>query len=169
MFSTGARQFVGTNPPREARIYYVLNHKTDKVSLKVYDYAGKLVRELTAKGDPGLNVATWDMTRSALAAGGQPPAAAGTGGPGGEGGEGQPQGRGQGPGGRRGPPTGGGVPAGTYKVVLTVDGEEFVQGLRIEGEAAGRVPFFTEDEDEPGAEQEKEKQREERAGRRDDD
>ncbi|HKM53214.1 MAG TPA: PDZ domain-containing protein, partial [Isosphaeraceae bacterium] len=60
-FGTGSRNFVGQNPPRGAQIYYSLSQKAEKVGLKIVDAAGKTVRELQAKGDPGLHRVTWDL------------------------------------------------------------------------------------------------------------
>jgi photosystem II stability/assembly factor-like uncharacterized protein len=59
----------------------------------------------------------------------------------------QPQGRQGGGGfGRRsfGPP----APPGTYRVVLTVDGKEYTQNLRVEGEATAQGPIIAPDNDE---------------------
>jgi hypothetical protein len=40
------------------------------------------------------------------------------------------------------------VAPGTYLVVLTVDGTEYKQPLRVEGDAAVANPLVTEEEDE---------------------
>jgi photosystem II stability/assembly factor-like uncharacterized protein len=96
MYGTGARFFVGQNPPPGCNIYYSLGKKADKATLKVLDFAGKQVRELKAETAPGLHKAVWNLTRFAS----------------------------------------GIVPAGMYRVVLTVDGEEFSQGVRVEADPA---------------------------------
>src|SRR5581483_262493 len=43
----GAKKFHGQNPPRGVAIYYSLGKKAEKINLKVLDYAGKTVRDLT--------------------------------------------------------------------------------------------------------------------------
>ncbi len=40
------------------------------------------------------------------------------------------------------------MPAGAYRVVLTVDGKEIAQSFRVEGEAGTPARFLAEDEDE---------------------
>lgn len=57
------------------------------------------------------------------------------------------QGRQGGPGGRGGFGRGG-VAAGAYRVVLNVDGQEFSQSFRVEGEGVAAGPIFAGDEDE---------------------
>src|SRR6266550_6049473 len=52
-FGSGSRRFVGQNPPRGAQIYYVLGKKADKITLKIVDFTGKVVRELKAPGEAG--------------------------------------------------------------------------------------------------------------------
>jgi hypothetical protein len=61
----GSKKFAGQNPPDGAAVYYSLTQKADKVSLKVLDYAGKLVRELPVQTEPGLHRAQWNLTRPA--------------------------------------------------------------------------------------------------------
>jgi hypothetical protein len=162
MYGNGHRRYFGENPPNGAQIFYSINQKAEKASLKILDVEGKVVRELTAQTAPGLHVATWDLSRAGQrpanfgGGGGQRPAgatppqgAAGAGGATpppleGSGGEtptpAQPQqGRG-GSGGFGGGGFGGfggfarAVPAGLYRVVLTVDGKEYAQTLRIEND-----------------------------------
>jgi photosystem II stability/assembly factor-like uncharacterized protein len=138
---TSSRRFVGTNPPRGAQIYYLLGKAGQKVSLKVVDYTGEAVSNLQADTKPGLHRAVWNL--SVMGGGGR------RGGPGGGGGRGAapagpladvaPEiaavlaaaGGGFGRGGRGG---GGGAAAqpGMYRVVLTVDGKEYSQPLRVE-------------------------------------
>ena len=90
-------------------IYYSLTKKAEKVNLKVLDWAGKTVQELAVATDPGLHVSNWPLIRSTSRA----PAIGATG----------PQ---------RGFGGGAPVPPGTYRVVLTVDGQEFTQPLKVE-------------------------------------
>ena len=125
---TGRGQFDGQwlkevlRPESAARgpIYYSLGKKADKITLKVVDYAGQTVREMTTKSDPGLHKVMWDLRRPSArtiqnVVGGQadPEQAM-----------------------RRGLFTAD-VPAGQYRVVLTVDGKEFTQGLRIDADPTG--------------------------------
>jgi photosystem II stability/assembly factor-like uncharacterized protein len=127
MYGNGARHFQGQNPPNGAEIYYSLNKKAEKLTLKVLDYAGKTVAELDSKGkDLGLHRVAWNPGR----------------GPGRQGGG------------------GGRLPPATYRVVLTVDGEEFSQPLRVEddpnappdniAEGGDEKPWEDIEEDEDG-------------------
>jgi photosystem II stability/assembly factor-like uncharacterized protein len=142
------RRFVGQNPPPGAQLYYSLAKKADKVSLKVVDIEGKTVRELRASAEPGLHWVTWDLTQAGGGTGrggrggfGQPPAATEQP-PGSE--TDQPRGPG-GPGGFGGRP----VAPGTYKVVLTVDGKELTQTVRVEADpSVPRSPTGAEEDEE---------------------
>jgi hypothetical protein len=138
-YGSGNHQFVGQNPPSGAQIYYSLTKKAAKVQLKIVDYAGQTVRELPAKGEAGLHRITWDLVR-------------GGGGPG-RGGRGQNPQRGRGQ---------NAAPAGMYRVVLTVDGKEHTQGLRVEYDPLLKSTNII-------AEEEDEEAREKRGGRIDDD
>jgi photosystem II stability/assembly factor-like uncharacterized protein len=136
------RRFVGENPPYGAEIYYVLRRKADKIGLKVLDFEGKTVRELQASADAGLHRVVWDLARApAPGAGRRGPGSGGAGGGsagpggGGPGGPGAPPGR---RGGGRGPGAQA-VPPGMYRVVLTVDGQEQTQALRLEAESSPSV------------------------------
>jgi photosystem II stability/assembly factor-like uncharacterized protein len=160
------RRFVGENPLPGAHIYYSLPKKAEKVGLEVFDINGTAVGRLTGPTAAGLHQLTWDLSsgpsRQAANAGGRFGGQRGGGlRGGGQPGEGQPgagrRGGGQrgggeegaGPGtGPGGPPPGRGVPAGTYRLVLTVDGQTSTQTLTVEGDpgAPGRV-FAEEDED----------------------
>ena len=108
------------------------------MSLKVFDVAGQLVRELPVRSEVGLQRVNWNLGRAG---------AGSRGGGGGRGGAGGGRGGGGGggaPGGaggivddletlmRRGGLLGGAILPGTYRVVLNVDGKEHVQPLRIE-------------------------------------
>jgi photosystem II stability/assembly factor-like uncharacterized protein len=158
-FGGGSRRFVGQNPPPGAPLYYALTKKADKASLRILDYAGRLVRELPAKAEPGLHRADWDLARAELRPPAPPPeslerpgaararweerlhvaaAAAGPGllalvPP-----------RPAGPGGRPRPSL---VPPGMYRVVLTVDGEEHSQGLRLEADPNAPPAVIAADEE----------------------
>jgi photosystem II stability/assembly factor-like uncharacterized protein len=152
------RRFVGRNPDPGTAIYYSLAKKPEKVSLKVVDIDGKTVRELAVSGDPGLHRVVWDLSTSA--------AGGGRGGRGGGGG-----GRGAGGGGAGGekpttPPAGEGteqseqptgrggfgglfaarqVNPGTYRLVLTVDGKEMSQTVRVEADPTIRTNVMAEE------------------------
>jgi hypothetical protein len=145
------RRFVGSNPPSGAQIYFILNKPAEKVALKVLDVEGRTLRELRpvstqeggASNGTGLNRAVWDLTRTPERQAGQP--GAGPGGPGGGGFRGF--------GGFGGTP----VPPGTYRVVLTVDGKEYSQAIRVEADPT--VPpsdVIAEDEIEEDEEHERE-------------
>jgi S1-C subfamily serine protease/photosystem II stability/assembly factor-like uncharacterized protein len=153
----GAQRFVAPNPPRGATIAYSLRKKAEKAAIRVVDFTGQTVREIEAKTEPGLHLATWDLSgRPARAgaesragrdsasrpAGDSQPASrpasrpgrrpGGGGGPPGGGGAGGPGGQG-GPGGfqgRGGRP----VPLGSYRVILSVDGKDYEKTLRIEAD-----------------------------------
>ena len=57
---SGSRRFQGDNPPSGAPIYYSLNGKVDKVTLKVVDFAGKTINDLETKSNPGLHRVDWN-------------------------------------------------------------------------------------------------------------
>jgi photosystem II stability/assembly factor-like uncharacterized protein len=145
-YGAGNHRFEGENPPPGARVYYSLTAKAKKVQLQVLDYAGRPVRTLQAKADPGLHHASWDLLRDNVPEAGlfqrlpqvlgftgaaplsaeRPPA--------------QPR-----------PPLP--APAGMYRVVLTVDGHTYTQGLRLDVDPALKAPELI-----AGPEEEKEKE-----------
>jgi hypothetical protein len=164
IYGVGSRLFVGENPQYGAQIYYSLTKKADKASIKILDYTGKTLREITTipegnrqvplKVEPGYYRVTWDLVGTSTRTG-QP---------------GQRQGGGSGPGGPGGggrrfapfavvagsavvPIFGGGrgpqvraVP-GMYRVVLTVDGQEYTQSLRIEADPTLPPPAVAVEEE----------------------
>jgi len=118
-YGVGARRFAGQNPLPGAQLYYSLTQKPAKVSLKVLDINGKTVQEFIAKPEPGLYRVNWNLIRT-------PPR-----------------------------PIAGTAPrqqsfiipnkpleAGTYRVVLSVDGQEYTQTLRIEPDPAVPTALF---------------------------
>jgi hypothetical protein len=130
------RRFVGENPPAGAALYYSLGKKASKVSLKVLDVDGKLVRELPGETKAGLHKVVWNLSSAGeRGAGGGRRGGQGGGPPGGG------RGRAFQSGGRP-------VAPGTYLVVLTVDGTEYKQALRVEGDLDAATPLLTEEEDE---------------------
>jgi photosystem II stability/assembly factor-like uncharacterized protein len=120
-FGSGSRRFVGQNPPPGARFYYALAQEAQEVNVKVFDINGKILRNVKGRKDAGLHRATWDLSRPAAKpkAGGKRPAGD------------PPPGR---------PGTLGGftprpaVPPGDYRVVLTVDGQEYARTFRVEAD-----------------------------------
>ena len=106
MYGAGSRHFVGENPPSGAQIYYSLTAKAEKVRLQVQDFAGQTVRELEAKTEPGLHRVDWNLMMEE-----QPSLLSMV-----TGGE------------KKNVP----APPGMYRVVLTVDDEEYKQGLKVE-------------------------------------
>jgi hypothetical protein len=113
----GSRRFIGENPPSGAPIFYSLNQKAEKVSLKIVDYTGATVRFLEAKNTPGLHAVRWDLGKIegllGMAVGAIAPRA----------------------------PAPKPAPAGMYRVVLTVDGKESSQPLKLQSDPT--VPATT--------------------------
>jgi photosystem II stability/assembly factor-like uncharacterized protein len=146
-YGNGHRHFVGENPPGGAQIYYSLSAKAQKLQLQVFDYAGRLVRNLPVANEPGLHRVGWDMVSEdhtgvfgALTS--MLPFAGG----GIAGSEGPRQ--------RRGPQA---ATPGMYRVVLTVDGHSYSQGLRLENDPALKSPDRIADDEEEEREKEERK------------
>jgi photosystem II stability/assembly factor-like uncharacterized protein len=109
LYGAGSRRFIGENPFNGAELYYSLTAKAAKAGIKVLDYTGRTVATLGAAVTPGLHKLSWTTV-----IGPQP---------------------GRGRGGRgRGRRVGGFrlAPPGMYRIVLTVDGKDFTQSLKIE-------------------------------------
>ncbi len=125
-FGNGSRRYYGENPPRGAVIYYSLARKPEKLELKIVDVTGRTIRTLQAKTDPGLHKLIWDLRTTAQAP------------------EGKAQPKGKAPPGQAPP----GPPAspGTYRVVLTVDGVEQAQNLRVEADPVVPAAILTPEE-----------------------
>jgi hypothetical protein len=126
-FSASYRRFVGQNPPRGALLYYSLTQKAATTSIKVLDHTGKVVREMPAKTEPGLHRAVWDLVLR------EPPAKKPTAA---EKKPATPPSEKEEEPAEEVPFTFGEqpkqAPAGMYRVVLTVDGMELTQWLRVE-------------------------------------
>ena len=120
-YGAGSRRFVGENPPRGAQIYYSLTAPAKKVRLKVQDFAGRTVRELEAKAEPGLHRVEWNLVMEA-----QPTLLEAV-----TGGE------------RKKVP----APPGMYRVVLAVDDDEYKQGLKVEPDPTTPNATFSVDKD----------------------
>jgi photosystem II stability/assembly factor-like uncharacterized protein len=131
-YGGGNHRFVGENPPSGAQIYYSLAKKAEKIQLKIVDYAGQTVRELPVKKEQ-MTVGLHRLPWDLV--------------------------RGFGPNRRRGQSP---APPGMYRVVLSVDGKEYTQGLRVENDPLLKTPSLIAEEDED------EEEREKRGGRIDD-
>lgn len=113
-YSVDIRKFYGKNPEWGAGIDYVLTQPAKTVTLKVQDVTGTTVWEFqNVPKTPGFHRQNWGLMQSQQSGGGPRPG----GGPGG--------------GGFR---RGGVVPAGEYRVVLAVDGKEFIQKVVVEND-----------------------------------
>jgi hypothetical protein len=130
VYGNGSKKFFGQNPPRGASIYVSLGKKADKLDLKVVDYAGKTVRQLAVKNEPGLHRVQWDLRRPStrsfrdLISGQADPELVM----------------------RRGLFTSE-VSPGQYRVVLSVNGKESSQGLRVEADPTGASSAIAADGD----------------------
>ncbi len=107
------RRFVGQNPLPGAQLDYSLTAPADKVTLKVVDIDGKVMREAKGPTGPGLHRVTWDLSRPFTKTAPK-----------------QGAGKGRFPGLGTAPQ----APPGDYRVVLTVDGQEFAQRFRVEAD-----------------------------------
>ena len=102
------RRFTGRNPAPGAQVWYVLPKKAERVTLRVEDIEGHIVREIRGPVEAGLQRASWDLV---LAAPQQPAAGGQRGGGGGQRGAGGTAQRGAGGAGTRGRGTRGQPPA----------------------------------------------------------
>ena len=114
MFRTGTRHFVGQNPPRGATFDFVLAKKADKLSLKILDANGGLVRDIdvSKKKDAGMHRIGWDLVA------GPAPKDDKT---------------------KPFTPFGQPVKPGVYRVVLTADGVEFARNVTVEADPRTRT------------------------------
>jgi photosystem II stability/assembly factor-like uncharacterized protein len=125
MFRTGTRHFVGQNPPRQATLDFVLAKQPDKLSLKVLDVYGNVVKDLdlSKEKEAGVHRIGWD-----LALGPAPKGKKGKFGPKGKGGPGRF------------------AKPGTYRLVLDADGVQFVRALTVEADPRTQTAGSTVDE-----------------------
>jgi hypothetical protein len=137
-YGSGSRRFVGENPAPGAQLYYSLSQKAQKVGLKVLDFTGKTVMEASGRTEPGLHRLAWNL-RTAGTGGGRGGFVGRGGGGGGGGGRGGFGGRGGGFGGPLAPP-------GMYRVVLTVDGAESTQNLKVDIDPTLSATILAEEE-----------------------
>ncbi len=114
VYGTGSREYFGENPLPGAHVYYALTQKAKTLQLTVHDYTGKPIVTLAAPNEPGLHRVTWNLRGSVTGMGVEMLLPA----------------RGRGGFGRGAQV----APPGQYRVVLTVDGKEMAQGLRVEND-----------------------------------
>jgi photosystem II stability/assembly factor-like uncharacterized protein len=131
LYGAGARRYVGENPRFGAQFYYSLTAPAKKARIKIQDFAGRTVRELDAGPEVGLHRVEWNLMMEE-----QPTLLSMVSG-----------------GQKRNIP----APPGMYRVVLTVDDDEYKQGLKIEPDPTTpnavltEPPADDEDEDMPTA------------------
>jgi len=129
-YSRDVRKFVGENPVRGAVFDYLLTRAAKTISLKVTDINGNTLRDFrNLATEPGFHRVTWNLSASG-----------GTGRTG------------------RGAGLGVAIPAGTYRVVLTVDGKDYSQPLIVENDPKADpraiisfdipIPTFEDEEEE---------------------
>jgi photosystem II stability/assembly factor-like uncharacterized protein len=129
LYGAGSRRFVGENPRFGVEIMYSLTRKASKAHIKVQDYSGRTVRELEASPEPGLHRVEWNLMM-----------------------EEQPSLLTAAAGGRKKDIP---APPAMYRIVLTVDGDEYKQGLKVEADPTTPNAVFTDvpdaddDEDRP--------------------
>ena len=116
--STTNGAFSGDNPDSGASLYFTLGKDAGALVLRVENLAGETLQTLEAPSVKGLHTVTWDLR------GAPPPQAAG-----GAGRRGGFAGRG---GGGRFARRGATQPAGTYRVVLEVDGKRLTQTFELQ-------------------------------------
>jgi photosystem II stability/assembly factor-like uncharacterized protein len=105
---SGVRVYQGQNPNQSAEIAYMLSKPAEEISLKIVEADGTLVRDLgDVSGGTGLHSVRWDLRKTRQS------------------GNSRFGGRFRG---------GSSVSTGTYRVVLTVDGQVSTQDLVIRGD-----------------------------------
>lgn len=161
----GSRRYIGENPPAGAQLYYCLGRNALYARLEIQDVNGSVIRQLSGPTRSGLHRVAWDLAGTGPAArASRAPVSAAPNGPV-DAGEGEPEtppatpgvsvrgGRGA-RGGSTGGPGGGAatfprpVPPGTYRVVLTVDGEQWSQTVRVEADPTLPVSTVPVEEEE---------------------
>jgi photosystem II stability/assembly factor-like uncharacterized protein len=154
MYGNGSKKFYGQNPPAGTNVYLSFAKKPEKASLKVFDVAGQLVRELAIKSDVGFQRVNWNLTRASA----QPIIGAIRG-------TVDPEQAMRRPGGM----FGASVAPGQYRLVLNVDGKEYVQTISVEADpitgsrqiaAGGDEDEGKDGDDDEEQEEKREKERE---------
>jgi photosystem II stability/assembly factor-like uncharacterized protein len=170
------RRFEGQNPPAGVMIDYTLAQKASKLSLKILDVNGALVSELRTVADPGLHRVAWNLSRGSGQRGGfggfglgqgggagggparaaaAPTAGASTTAP-------APAGGSQIESAAPASPVGGRfgralpVSPGLYRVVLTVDGKDLSETVRVEPDPNAPIAELAADEEAMGDDDESE-------------
>jgi hypothetical protein len=116
---SGHRNFAGTNPAFGSRIFYYLGADAKSVLLEIRDVRGRAIRRLPVKKSKGLHSVRWDLRAAARRPVPRPAPS---------------DGKVAGPTNRKAPDLnrpGASADPGTYIVSLKVDGEEFVQEIKI--------------------------------------
>ena len=150
------RRFAGENPPLGLPIYYHLGTKAEKATIKVYDIEGNAIRSLNGSVQPGLQRVIWDLTKIAPRPPRERPESESGEESEGESGEAQE---------REAPPQNNrafgrpqAAPPGSYKIVLTVDDEDYTRVVIVEpdpdGPDSGIAAGFFSDEGEDEEERE---------------
>jgi hypothetical protein len=148
-YAGGSKYFRGENPPPGTAIsYYLKSAPSGDVKITISDITGKVVRNLTATKDAGLNRVIWNLRGDPPRFAGRPgPAAANPEVPAPPGQAGQPQtppaqqeqggfgGGGGGRGGRFGALAGPALDPGTYLVKLSIDGKEMTTKVVVEADS----------------------------------
>jgi photosystem II stability/assembly factor-like uncharacterized protein len=119
MFRTGTRQFAGQNPPRQATFDFMLAKKADKLSLKVLDLYGNVLRELdvSKEKEPGMHRIAWDLSSGPAPKAKKAKSAK-----------------------KSFTPSGQGVKPGTYRLVLDADGVEQISVVTVEPDPRTGTP-----------------------------
>jgi photosystem II stability/assembly factor-like uncharacterized protein len=162
------RRFEGQNPVAGVLIDYALAQKAGKISLKVLDVSGSVVSELRAVPEMGLHRVAWNLSRgsgqrgvfgqrggggeargparaaAAATVAGAPPAAAASPAAGSESESAAPPVL---PGRPGGFGRAAAVTPGMYRVVLSVDGKEFSETVRVEPDPSAPVIEIAADEE----------------------
>ena len=118
MYGNGTKKYYGQNPQNGTNIYVSFAKKPEKASLKVFDVAGTLIRELPVKSEVGMQRINWNLTRASAQnlvgaiRGNVDPEQIG----------------------RRGGLFGASIAPGQYKLVLAADGKEYVHTLSVEAD-----------------------------------
>ena len=120
----GARRFVGRNPSTQAQIFFALKKKPRTLTVAIHDQSGAKIRDLEVKPAAGLHRVSWNLRRNPRA--GQASRE-----------EMRRRFRSGSFRGRRGGFGSGSVGVGTYKVVVTADGESQEAEIKVSPDPNG--------------------------------
>ena len=59
------RRYVGSNPSSGSQLWYALPAKAERVTVRIEDIEGRVVREIRGAVEPGLHRVAWDLIQSA--------------------------------------------------------------------------------------------------------